>query len=98
MACTLHVAWDEQLTSYDFGPGHPLAPVRVELTLALAEGFGVLKSPGVTVTAPAPATDDQLELIHDPAYIDAVKAASNVLRTTSAWRGETSLAGAPTVS
>ena len=26
------VAWDEALTQYDFGPGHPLAPVRVALT------------------------------------------------------------------
>ena len=26
MTCTLHVAWDDQLTGYDFGPGHPLAP------------------------------------------------------------------------
>ena len=25
MSCTLHVAWDDRLTSYDFGPGHPLA-------------------------------------------------------------------------
>ena len=33
MACTLYVAWDDQLTEYDFGPGHPLAPVRVELTM-----------------------------------------------------------------
>ena len=49
MACTLHVAWDERLTGYDFGPGHPLAPVRVELTIALAEAFGVLAEPGVTV-------------------------------------------------
>ena len=25
MTCTLHVAWDDRLTGYDFGPGHPLA-------------------------------------------------------------------------
>jgi acetoin utilization protein AcuC len=74
MACTLHVAWDERLTGYDFGPGHPLAPVRVELTFALATAFGVLGRDGVDVVAPAPATVDELELIHDPAYIDAVKA------------------------
>jgi len=42
MTCTLHVAWDDRLTSYDFGPGHPLAPVRVELTMALARAMGVL--------------------------------------------------------
>jgi acetoin utilization protein AcuC len=73
MDCTLHVAWDDKLTEYDFGPGHPLAPVRVELTVALARAFGVLTGPGVTEAAPLPATDAELELIHDPGYISAVK-------------------------
>jgi acetoin utilization protein AcuC len=73
MACTLHVAWDERLTGYDFGPGHPLAPVRVELTIALAEAFGVLAGPGVTVAAPAAASTAELELVHDPRYITAVR-------------------------
>jgi len=73
MACTLHVAWDERLTGYDFGPGHPLAPVRVELTIALAEAFGVLAEPGVTVAAPASASTAELELVHDPRYITAVR-------------------------
>ena len=75
MTCTLHVAWDDRLTSYDFGPGHPLAPVRVDLTMALARSFGVLDGAGVTVAAPPPARQDQLELVHDPRYIDAVRAA-----------------------
>jgi acetoin utilization protein AcuC len=75
MACTLHMAWTPQLISYDFGPGHPLAPVRVELTVALAEAFGVLAAGGVSVVAPEPAAQDQLELIHDPGYIEAVRAA-----------------------
>ena len=26
MACTLYVAWDDQLSRYDFGPDHPMAP------------------------------------------------------------------------
>jgi acetoin utilization protein AcuC len=73
MDCTLHMAWDDRLTEYDFGPGHPLAPVRVELTVALARAFGVLAGPGVTEAAPGPATDAELELIHDPGYISAVK-------------------------
>jgi acetoin utilization protein AcuC len=73
VACTLHVAWDERLTSYDFGPDHPLAPVRVELTVALADAFGVLSEPGVTVTAPVPASQAELELVHDPRYITAVR-------------------------
>ncbi len=76
MACTLHMAWDERLTRYDFGPGHPLAPVRVELTIELARAFDVLGAPGVSVERPAAATDSELELVHDPRYITAVRLAS----------------------
>jgi acetoin utilization protein AcuC len=43
MTCTLHVAWDKKLTSYDFGPGHPLAPIRVELAVELAQAFGLFR-------------------------------------------------------
>ena len=75
MTCTLHVAWDERLTRYDFGPSHPLAPVRVELTIELARAFGLLDEAGVTVAAPDPATDAELELVHDPRYIEAVRMA-----------------------
>src|ERR1022692_4988945 len=76
MSCTLHVAWDDRLAGYDFGPSHPLAPVRVELTIELARQLGVLDATGVSVVAPRPATDAELELVHDPAYIAAVKRAS----------------------
>ena len=76
MTCTLHVAWDDRLTSYDFGPGHPLAPVRVELTMALARSMGVLDAAGVSLAVPEPATAEQLELVHDPEYIDAVRRAA----------------------
>jgi acetoin utilization protein AcuC len=77
MACTVHVAWDERLTDYHFGPGHPLAPVRVELTMRLAHEFGVWALPGVSMAAPAPAADEDLELVHDARYIAAVRAASH---------------------
>src|SRR5580698_7761052 len=75
MTCTLHVAWDEQLTGYNFGPGHPLAPIRVELTIELARALGALDAEGVSVVAPKPATDAELEYVHDPRYIEAVKQA-----------------------
>ena len=75
MACTLHVAWDEALIAYDFGAGHPLAPVRVELTIELARAFGLFDEPGVTAGRPAPATDAELGLVHDPRYIAAVRRA-----------------------
>ncbi len=72
MAGSLTVVWDERLTGYDFGPGHPLAPVRVELTIALARELGVLAGPDVTLLTPAAADTSELLLAHDADYIDAV--------------------------
>jgi len=76
MPCTVHLAWTDRLTGYNFGPSHPLAPVRVELTIELARDLGVLDADGVTVSQPEPATDAELELVHDTSYIAAVKQAS----------------------
>jgi acetoin utilization protein AcuC len=78
VTCTVHVAWDDALTRYDFGPGHPMAPVRVELTMRLARELGVLAAPGVTLAAPEPATDAELELVHEPEYIAAVRRAGDM--------------------
>ncbi len=75
MSCTLHVSWDDRLTDYDFGPEHPLGPIRVKLTMELARAFGVLSQDEVTVLPAIPATDDELQLVHDPGYISVVKAA-----------------------
>ncbi|MEV7009608.1 acetoin utilization protein AcuC [Streptosporangium sp. NPDC051022] len=74
MSRSVRVVWDDALTSYDFGPGHPLAPVRVELTMALAEQLGVLER--VERIGCAPATDDELALVHERDYIEAVKRVS----------------------
>ena len=75
MAGSLTLVWDEALTKYDFGPGHPLAPVRVELTIALARELGVLARAAVTMVTPAAAQMTELELVHDADYIDAVRQA-----------------------
>lgn len=68
------VMWDESLLGYDLGD-HPLDPVRVELTIALAREFGVLDRPGVQVVAPTPADEAALARVHRPDYLDAVRAA-----------------------
>jgi acetoin utilization protein AcuC len=79
MSGSLAVAWDDALTRYDFGPGHPLAPVRVALTMALAGDLGVLSAPPVSVFAPPPATDAELATVHDEDYIAAVRDAGRTL-------------------
>ena len=77
MTCTLHVAWDERLGEYDFGPGHPMAPIRLKLTMELARAFGLERLDGVSVEVPAAATDAELELIHDRTYISMVRLAGS---------------------
>jgi acetoin utilization protein AcuC len=68
------VMWDEALLGYNLGD-HPLDPVRVELTMALARKLGVLDRDGVTVVRPRPADEAALTRVHDPEYLAAVKAA-----------------------
>jgi len=70
--------WSPELLRYDFGPGHPLAPVRVALTIQLAEAIGVLTSVRLT---PVPEPDDALAAaIHTVEYIAAVRAERPNLR------------------
>jgi len=75
MTCSLHVAWDDRLAGYDFGPSHPLAPIRLTLTMELARAFGFFHLDGVSVEVPAAATRAELQLYHDRAYIDLVRLA-----------------------
>src|ERR1700683_5610790 len=77
LTCTLHVAWDDRLAGYDFGPGHPMAPLRLRLTMELAQAFGLGRQAGVSIVTPAAATGAELELIHDPAYIGLVRLAGS---------------------
>ena len=69
---TTTVVWDRALLDYDMGE-HPLNPVRVELTMALARELGVLDRPGVRMVTPEPATEADLTRIHRPDYLDAVR-------------------------
>ncbi|GAB3802038.1 acetoin utilization protein AcuC [Micromonospora zhanjiangensis] len=68
------VVWDEALLAYDLGE-HPLDPVRVELTLALARELGVLDRSTVRMVTPTPADDATLTRVHRPDYLAAVRAA-----------------------
>jgi acetoin utilization protein AcuC len=81
MAGPFTLFWDPRMTAYDFGPDHPLAPVRVALTISLATDLGVLSA--VPVVSPAAATDEELQLVHDPAYIAAVRQAG----ADGLWQG-----------
>ena len=70
------VMWDESLLGYEFGDSHPMSPVRLELTMALARATGALD--GARITEPRPATDAELALVHDSDYLEAVRRAPDV--------------------
>jgi acetoin utilization protein AcuC len=66
------VVFDDELTEYDFGPSHPLAPLRIKLTMALATELGVIEAvlprrPGFV------ADDDLIATVHSRDYIRAVR-------------------------
>jgi acetoin utilization protein AcuC len=64
------VVFDKSLTEYDFGPAHPMSPVRVDLTMRLADELGVLDH---LRAVPAPIADEALiATVHDPRLIEAV--------------------------
>jgi acetoin utilization protein AcuC len=70
------VVWDEVFTAYDFGPGHPMGPVRLDLTARLCREFGLFEGGRAELLSPPVASDEVLRTVHDPAYIEAVKQAS----------------------
>ena len=71
------IVWDERLAEYDFGPGHPLAPIRVQLAMRLATDFGLFRPASVSILTPVEPVDDATLLrVHEPAYVAAVQAAS----------------------
>ena len=65
--------WDDALRHYDFGPGHPLAPVRVQLAYRLSRDFGLLDDPNLTMIAPTALPDGLLHSVHAPEFVTAVQ-------------------------
>jgi len=65
------VVYDERLTAYNFGPSHPMAPIRIQLTMELARALGVVEL--MDVVGATALTDDELARVHDRTYIERVR-------------------------
>ncbi|MFG3251965.1 acetoin utilization protein AcuC [Streptomyces sp. NPDC048172] len=76
MSGRARLMWDEGVTGYDFGSGHPMDPVRLALTMRLVEALGVDRTPELTVASAKAAGDSTLRLVHRQDYVDAVRRAS----------------------
>ncbi|MFB6604993.1 acetoin utilization protein AcuC [Streptomyces noursei] len=75
MSGRAQLMWDEAVTGYDFGPGHPMDPVRLALTMRLVEAYELHRGP-LEVVAAKPAGDSTLRLVHREDYVAAVRRAS----------------------
>ena len=57
--------FDTTLTDYNFGPEHPMSPIRVDLTMRLARELGVLERRGSAIVPAPMADDDLIATVHD---------------------------------
>lgn len=72
------VVWTPDYLGYQLSDDHPMDPVRLDLTMRLATGLGLLE--GVEVLTPHAAPDEALLRIHTPSYLAAVKGAPGQLQ------------------
>jgi len=80
------VVFDKTLTDYDFGPHHPMSPIRVDLTMELAAQLGVTGEHLRLVEAPM-ASDDVIATVHERGLIEAVTEAGTTPGHTDLDRG-----------
>ena len=76
MPTQARVIWDPDFTQYNFGPHHPMSPVRLDLTARLCDAFGLFDADDVEVVSPGVPSDDLLHLFHHEEFVAAVRRAS----------------------
>ncbi|TYS69092.1 acetoin utilization protein AcuC [Sutcliffiella horikoshii] len=69
--------YSDDFQTYKFNENHPFNQLRVKLTYDLLQKSNLLSSQDIV--PPRMATDEELALIHDPRYIEAVKLAGKGL-------------------
>ncbi len=70
------LSYAPSLAAYRLSESHPLRPERFSLAVDLMDAWGLLEVPEAVVIAPDGASEADLLLAHDSAYVAAVKAAS----------------------
>jgi acetoin utilization protein AcuC len=69
----LAYVYSDDFLKYDFGPSHPLTPIRLKLTYELSRAKGLIDDQNITVLPPHVATEEELRLFHTEEYISLVK-------------------------
>ena len=67
------LVWDEGFLDYNFGPQHPLRPIRVKMTYELIRSKGILQQGSVEIVKPRLATREEILLFHENDYVRLVE-------------------------
>ncbi|UDI78016.1 acetoin utilization protein AcuC [Staphylococcus taiwanensis] len=73
--------YSDELLKYRFNDNHPFNQMRLKLTTELLQAMGILTK--AHMIQPRIATDDELALVHQYDYIQAIKHASHGILSTS---------------
>ena len=65
--------YDEILSSYSIGDSHPMQPIRLSYVAELLQSYNVFETPGISMTKPESASENDLLSFHTPQYINAIK-------------------------
>jgi len=68
----IYLYYSDSFRSYNFGPEHPLNPIRLTLAYKLMEDLGLLDAK-TTLVRPGPASEEELRMVHTLDYIESVK-------------------------
>jgi len=89
----LAYVYSDEFLKYDFGPGHPLTPIRLKLTHELSRMKGLFDDREINVVPPRFATEEEVRLFHTEEYVSFVKRMSKIghglldLGDTPAFKG-----------
>ncbi|MFW9770967.1 MAG: acetoin utilization protein AcuC [Candidatus Thorarchaeota archaeon] len=72
MAAKVALIYTDKYQAYNFGPQHPLRPLRLKLTHSLMEKLGLLNSENLEIIEPRIATKEEIERIHATEYVNVV--------------------------
>jgi len=67
------LVFSEDYIKYNFGPSHPLRPLRLQLTYSLMEKLGLLYHERLEILKPRLATPEEIQRAHSPDYVSIVK-------------------------
>lgn len=70
--------WSPQFLKYNFGPGHPMSPTRLALTMQLLEQLGLMDH--IELSPVDPADRSVLELVHGADYVSAIESGGEQMR------------------